>query len=73
MEFPWVKCDWTTGLEADLQLNKALPQEWGDEFQEEFMDRFGVSKLFRPGPPPATVREFLLFVQQELNDWRSRP
>jgi hypothetical protein len=21
-------------LEADLQLNKALPQEWGDEFQE---------------------------------------
>jgi hypothetical protein len=60
-------------LQADLQLNKALPQEWGDEFQEEFMDRFGVSKLFRPGPPPATVRELLLFVQQELNDWRSRP
>ena len=38
-------------LEADLQLNKALPQEWGDEFQEEFMDRFHVFKLFQPGPP----------------------
>jgi len=60
-------------LEADLQLNKALPQEWGDEFQEEFMDRFNVSRLFKPGPPPATVRELSLFVQQELNDWRSCP
>jgi hypothetical protein len=56
-------------LEADLHLTKALPQECGDEFQEEFMDRFGVSRLFRPGPAPDTVGELLSFVQQELDAW----
>ena len=58
-------------LQADLNLNEALAQEWGDEFQEEFMDGFGVSRLFRPGPAPDTVGEVLSFVQQELDDWQA--
>ena len=35
------------------------------------MDRFGVSSLFRPGPPPETLGELVSFVQQELDDWRA--
>jgi hypothetical protein len=58
-------------LEADLHLTEVLAQEWGDEFQEAFMDRFGVSSLFRPGPPPETLGELVSFVQQELDDWRA--
>jgi hypothetical protein len=58
-------------LEADLRSTKALPQKWADEFQKEFMDRFEVPRLFRPGPAPDTVGELLTFVQQELDDWRT--
>lgn len=58
------------GLEADLHLTKSLPLERGDEFQEDFMGRFGVSRLFRPGPAPDTVGDLLTFVQGELDDWR---
>ena len=58
-------------LQADLNLNEALAQQWGDDFQENFMDRLGVSRLFRPGPAPDTVGELLSFVQQELDDWRA--
>jgi hypothetical protein len=68
---PFGKVRWDDRLEADLHLNEALPQEWGDDFQENFMDRFGVSRLFTPGPAPDTVGELLSFVQQELHDWRS--
>lgn len=58
-------------LEADLHLTRVLPQEWGDEFQEAFMDRFGASKLFEPGLAPDTIGDLLSFVQQELDDWRA--
>ena len=58
-------------LQTDLHLNEALPQEWGDEFQDDFVDRFGVSRLFTPGPAPNTVRDLLIFVQQELDRWRA--
>lgn len=58
-------------LEEDLHLTEVLPLEWDFDFQEAFMDHFGVSRLFRPGPGPDTVRAFLRFVQEELDDWRA--
>jgi hypothetical protein len=58
-------------LEADLHLTRVLPQEWGDEFQEAFLDHFCVTKLFSRGPGPETILELLGFVQQELENWRA--
>ena len=70
-EVPIGQVRWDDRMQANLSLNEGLAQEWGDEFQEEFMNSFEVHKLFTPGPAPATIGELLSFVQQELDDWRA--
>ena len=59
-------------LQEDLHLNEALDQEWGDDFQEAFMDRFRVLRLSSSGAAPDTLRDLLVLVQKELENSRTQ-